>query len=249
MSTLNTHFVLPAADGQNVRGTFRDTGSGPVGVFLHGLLSDANGTKSMSLWQHAVNTHRSWVRFDMRAHGESDGTFDEFMISRAAEDTRRVLSQFAGRPKVLVGSSMGGWVAAISALDRRLKVCGLVLIAPAFNFVQSLFDTLSEQEQRQWENKGSRLIESPYPDCNFALSIDAVRDARQFDLLDRPLKFECPVHILHGQLDDVVPPALSESICEHCNSPIRLTLLENADHRLTDHSEHILKAVDQIWPD
>ncbi len=247
MTVQEKEFSLTASDGQAVRGVYRDTGEGPVGAFLHGLLSDCDGTKSMTLWDHAVKTNRSWIRFDMRAHGRSDGIFDEFNISRAVEDTKLVFEQFKGRRKIMVGSSMGGWVGATCALDPALKIAGLVLIAPAFNFVQDLYNSLSEDEQNLWKLTGTRLIESPYPDCDFSLSYQAVIDAQMHDVFATAVEFDFPVTILHGKRDDVVAPKLSEQFKKHATSKVELSILNEADHRLTDHSEHIVRALDCIW--
>ncbi len=241
-------FSLPAADGQMVRGTYRDTYEGPVGIFLHGLSSDAEGTKSMRLWNQAERLNRSWIRFDMRAHGKSDGKFTEFSISRAIEDTKLVLSLFEGRPKVLVGSSMGGWVASQIALDTRMNVCGTVLIAPAFNFVNGIFLSVSPDEQEQWRESGFKTFESPYPDCDYTMSYAAVLDSLQYDVFSFPVSYNHPVKILHGALDDAVPSDQSLKFKEHADSEIEVTLLPDGDHRLTDHVDLIESTVNEIWP-
>ena len=242
-------FSIPAADGQMVRGVYRDTGNGPVGVFLHGLQSDADGTKSMELWNQAEQFSRSWIRFDMRAHGKSDGTFEEFSISRAIEDTKLVLSLFADRPKVLVGSSMGGWVGSLVALDTEMNVCGTVLIAPAFNFVNGIYLSVSEDEQRQWRESGFMAFESPYPDSDTILSYATVLDSHQYDQFSVPVSYNHPVKILHGALDDVVPSKQSLEFKAHAESEIDVCIIPDGDHRLTDHVELIKSAVNEIWPE
>ncbi len=242
-------FSIAASDGQMIRGRYRDTGEGPVGVFLHGLLSDAEGTKSMHLWNYAETFNRSWLRFDMRAHGQSDGTFDEFTISRAIEDSTLAMGLFKDRQKVLVGSSMGGWVAAQLALDPSLNICGLVLIAPAFNFMNKIYLDLSPEEQSQWQETGYRLIESPYPDSDFRLSYAAVVDSRQYDLFSHPVKYEHRVHILHGILDDVVPATQSDEFRKHIDTDSAVDFFPDGDHRLSEHLDNIEAAADAFWPD
>ena len=242
-------FSIPASDGQMVRGVYRDTGKGPVGVFLHGLQSDADGTKSMELWNQAEQFSRSWIRFDMRAHGKSDGTFEEFSISRAIEDTKLVLSLFADRPKVLVGSSMGGWVGSIVALKAEMNVCGTVLIAPALNFVNGIFLSVSEKERRQWVESGFRIFEGTYPDGDTKLAYATVLDSHQYDLFSVPVCYDHPVKILHGALDDVVPSEQSLNFKAHADSQIDVQIVPDGDHRMTDHVELILSAVNEIWPD
>ncbi len=242
-------FALPARDGQLVRGISRDTGVGPVGIFLHGLLSDAEGDKSMALWNQAQKHERSWVRFDMRAHGRSDGTMDEFTISRALEDARLIMNLFPGRPIVLVGSSMGGWVAAELAAERPARIGGAVLIAPAFSFMMQLFHSLNPEQRQLWLSQGSWTFESDGLDYGFTLSYDAVIDSKQYDLLAQTVEFQCPVRILHGRLDDVVPTAQSAEFLSRMTpgANVELDVLPNADHRLSGHVERIIDKTDEIW--
>lgn len=250
MNTVTQSFSIQAQDGQSVRGVYRDTGKGAVGIFLHGLLSDAEGDKSMSLWHQAESSNRSWIRFDMRAHGKSDGSFDQFNISRALEDTKLVMGMFPDRPKILVGSSMGGWVAAQLAADSSLNITGVVLIAPAFSFITQLFASLDPAQQQQWANQGSWAFESDSMDEGFTLSYASVLDAKQYDLLNQAIEYECPVRILHGRLDDVVPADQSIIFANGLsgNTDIEVKILPEADHRLSGHVEQILQKVDEIWP-
>jgi len=250
LDTLRETFELTVSDGQRVRGTYCDTQSGAVGLFLHGLLSDAAGDKSMTLWNEAQACQRSWVRFDMRAHGQSDGTFDEFTLSRALEDTRAVLDLFPNRPKILVGSSMGGWVAAQLASEAGLSIAGAVLIAPAFSFMEQLFQSLDASQQRQWTKQGFWTFEGAGLEEGFSLSYDALVDSRQYDLLGQPIQYNCPIRILHGKLDDVVPPTQSLKFMQHVpkTTDIEVDLLGKADHRLTGHIHCISEKINEIWP-
>ena len=241
-----SEFSIAAQDGQRIRGVYRESGQKVIGTFLHGLLSDCEGGKSMYLWEQAVQKNRSWVRFDMRAHGKSDGVFEEFQISRAIEDTERVLDRFPNHRKFLAGSSMGGWVAAQVALSRS-DIDGLVLIAPAFDFIGSIFQSLATDEQEQWKREGRKSFESPYPDSDFTLSYDAVVDAAQYDSIFRATEFSCPIKILHGELDDVVPVEQSMKFAQHITSSVDVKVVPKGDHRLTDHVHLISAALDELW--
>ncbi len=204
----------------------------------------------MSLWNQAEERGRSWTRFDMRAHGRSDGNMNEFTISRALADVRLVLQLFPGRPKFLVGSSMGGWVAAQLATEQQLQIAGVVLIAPAFSFMRQLFNSLQPDQRQQWINQRFWTFAEDDADYQFTLSYDAVIDSEQYDLLRKPADFQCPVRILHGRLDDVVPVTQSIEFCRRLSphADIELDVLPDADHRLTGHLEHITRQVDEIWP-
>ncbi len=250
MSTQTQSFTLNAQDGQSVRGVLRDTGSGPVGFFLHGLLSNAEGDKSMTLWNEAERNNRSWVRFDMRAHGQSDGKFDEFTISRALEDTRAVFELFPKRPKILVGSSMGGWVAAQLATETALNVAAVVLIAPAFSFMDQLYQSLDANKQTLWVSQGFWTFDGDDLDEGFRLSYQAVLDSRQYDLLGKSIEYDCPVRILHGKLDDTVPSDQSLEFMSRLpmHTDVEVEILPHADHRLSGHIKHITDKVNEVWP-
>ena len=242
-------FELDAGNGEHVRGRFWNTNQGPVGLFVHGLLSDGDGTKSMHLWESARQKNRSWLRFDQRGQGRSDGTFDDFRISRVVEDLRCVLDFVCDQPTVIVGSSLGGWVAAHAGLTGRHNIVGLVLIAPAFNFVETIYRSLSVEDQKSWEAEGRRFFPSPYEEDGFALDFDTVIDARRFDLYRNPIEFDHPVVILHGELDDVVPVAVSEKFQASSKSDVLLEVIPEGDHRLSGHAETIQRHVDAIWDD
>ncbi len=248
MATKSTDFAIPAPDGQLIRGVYRNTGKGPIGVFLHGLLSDADGTKSMHFWNEAIRMNRSWIRFDMRGHGKSDGRFEEFKISRALEDTSLVLSRFPDRPKVLVGSSMGGWTAAQVALDVTMNIAGIVILAPAFGFIHRIYDGMSPEEQQVWKDKQIMRFESPAMEEDFSLSYEAVTDSRLNNPFAVPVNYNHPVHIFHGSLDDVVPVKQSLEFKNHASSHVELNIIEGGDHRLTDHIDAITKTVNNVWP-
>ncbi len=248
MTTEIKDFAISAPDGQLIRGVCRDTGSGPIGVFLHGLLSEADGTKSMHLWNEAVRMNRSWIRFDMRGHGKSDGRFEEFKISRALEDSKLVLSKFSNRPKILVGSSMGGWTAAQVALDAEMKIAGIVILAPAFGFIHQIYDSLNPEEQQSWKESRIKRFESPEMEEDFSLSYDAVIDSRLNNPFTASVQYRHPVHIIHGSLDDVVPVKQSIAFKKHVSSKVELNVIQDGDHRLTDHIDVITKAVDDLWP-
>ncbi|MCY0872519.1 MAG: alpha/beta fold hydrolase [Acidithiobacillus caldus] len=149
-------FTLRHPSAEYVRGRWRDGGSGPVGVFLTGFASTMAGSKSTLLARFARRQGWPWCRFDYRGVGESDGNFAELTLSRYLEDLALVLDFIGDRPVLLVGSSLGGWVAALAGQRWPQRISALLLIAPAFNFISLLFAALPGNEQEDWRKTGLR---------------------------------------------------------------------------------------------
>lgn len=112
---------LPAAAGNTEPGV----------VFLCGLKSDMTGTKATALEEHCRRTGRAFVRFDYFGHGQSSGAFEDGTMTRWAEDAVAVIDELTEGPQVLVGSSMGGWVMLLTAIQRPERIAGMVGIAAA----------------------------------------------------------------------------------------------------------------------
>ncbi len=247
MNVRESDFEVGTSSGELVRGRFRDTGEGPVGIYVHGLLSDGEGAKSMHLWEDAIAKGRSWLRFDQRGQGRSEGTFNDFRISRVAEDLRCVLDFVGNRPTVLVGSSLGGWIAGHAGLTWSHNICGIILIAPAFNFIEDLYRSLTPHQAKRWEKDGRHLFASDYQDGGFSLEFATVQDARGFDVYAAPIRYRCPVVVLHGESDDVVPVETSMKFKSAAESQISVEVVAGGDHRLSEHSATILRHVDAMW--
>lgn len=248
MSTLPEErpFVVTHA-GRTLRGHLRDA-PGPVGLFLHGFASHAAGNKSLALARHAAQRGYAWLRMDLSGHGESDGAFQDFRLSTLLADVEAILASLSDRPVLLVGSSMGGWLAVLAALRRPRQVCGLVLIAPAFNFIQTHFGALPPAELAGWEHAGWRDFEDRYEGVGYRLHHDVLADAAPFDVLAAPVALACPMILIHGEHDESVPLALSEAFERHAQAPYKeLHVIAGGDHRLNAGIPLMCQAVDALW--
>ncbi len=243
-----TPFQIELAQHEVLRGYLHDTGSGPIGVFLPGFASDMQGSKSQLLAQHAQRLGRSWLRFDYRGIGRSDGDFAGLSISRYLEDVEAILALVAPRPLVLVGSSMGGWVATLAAQRYPQRIRALLLIAPAYNFIQDYFAALPTEEQKDWQETGLRHWQlGPYGP-RFPLAFGAVEDAAAYDLLRHPPRLAIPTLILHGSADDAVPLQRSFTFADLASSPsLAIRVLPGIDHRLQGAERQLLQGVDEVW--
>ncbi len=228
----------------------RRAGKPPTVLFLPGFRSDMEGTKALFLDAACAERGRACLRFDYRGHGRSSGRFEDFTIGQALEDTLAVLDRLVEGPVVLVGSSMGGWVALLAARDRPERLRGLVLVAPAPDFTERLM-------WRAWdEEKRARLLEegvihepSDYEEP-VPITRKLIEDGRRHLLLEAArIPVRCPVHILHGQRDEAVPWELSLELAAKLETPhVTVELVKDGDHRLSEPADlgRLAAALDRI---
>jgi len=244
LSTENP-FETPVRNGEVLRGYFQDSGRGVTGVFLPGFASDLNGSKSQLLARHAQQNQRSWLRFDYRGMGISDGSFTELSISRYLEDLEATLNALPSRPIFLVGSSMGGWVATRAAQLWPERIRALLLIAPAYNFIQDYFAALPPEAQQAWQHSGLHDWSLGSNGPVYQLGFEAVRDAARHDLLQDPPRLEIPVTILHGSADEAVPLQRSFQFANRARAqPLAIQTLPSVNHRLQGADQQLLAAVE-----
>ena len=212
-------------------------------VWLGGYRSDMTGTKAVELAALAGRLGTGCVRFDYSGHGASGGAFVDGTISRWLEEALAVIDHAAetlgARRIVLVGSSMGGWIAlrAITELAKRadIDVTGLVLIAPAPDFTSELIEpNLTEAERTALAERGQFEEPTPYgPDPNIYTK-KLIDDGRDNRVLTGVIETGCPVHILQGMADPDVPYGHAVRLMEHLSGDdVVLTMIRDGDHRLS----------------
>ena len=210
-------------------------GREPGVVFLHGLRSDRTGTKALALADWARRTGRAFVRFDCSGHGRSSGRFEEGAIGDWLADALAVLNLLTGGPQVLVGSSMGGWLALLLARAVPGRVRGLVGIAAAPDFTEdSMWAQATEAQRTALLRDGFIQRPGDYGDDPYVITRRLIEEGRAHLVLRGPLSLPFPVRLLHGTADADVPPAVALRLLDHATSPdIRLTLVKDADHRFS----------------
>ncbi|RJF76063.1 alpha/beta hydrolase [Rhodopseudomonas palustris] len=215
-------------------------GTSPALFWLGGFNSDMTGTKAVALDQCAAERGRACVRFDYSGHGESSGAFADGTIGRWLEDALAVFDRFAEGPQVVIGSSMGGWMALLLAreLIRRdagpASLTGMVLIAPAPDFTEALmWKGFSAEIRRQIETEGVWMRPSDYG-APYPITRALIEDGRNHLLLGGAISTGCPVRILQGKQDPDVPWTHAFALTEHlpCEDVV-LTLIQDGDHRLS----------------
>ncbi|MCJ8054394.1 alpha/beta hydrolase [Shinella curvata] len=212
-------------------------------VWLGGYRSDMSGTKAVELAALAERIGTACIRFDYSGHGVSGGAFIDGTISRWLEETLAVIDHarktLGTRRVVLVGSSMGGWIAlrAVAELVKRkdIAIAGLVLIAPAPDFTSELIEpNLTEAERIALAERGQFEEPTPYgPDPNI-YTLKLIEDGRENRVLTGVIETGCPVHILQGMADPDVPYAHAVRLMEHLSGDdVVLTMIRDGDHRLS----------------
>ncbi len=205
-------------------------------VFCGGFRSDMTGTKAQALAQWASARATAFTRFDYFGHGASTGAFTDGTMSYWRGDIPHVLDEVCAGPQILVGSSFGGWLSLMAALQRPEKVVGLVLIAPAVDMTERLmWDRFSDKAREKLMREGLIYDPSEYDPEGYPISKALIEDGRQHLMLAQKIKLDIPVRILHGQKDDAVPWQLSLELAEQLTSQdVELQFLKDGDHRLSE---------------
>jgi len=216
----------------------RRAGSGPAVIWLGGFRSDMLATKASALDAAAAASGGAFLRFDYGGHGESGGRFEDLCVTAWLEDALAVINRFGGERPVLVGSSMGGWIALLVAreLARQGKAPGaMVLIAPAVDFTEKLMWPAMPEDARQAVLRdGVWLRPSEYSDEPYPITRKLIEDGAGHSLLDAPIDPGCPVHILQGMEDPDVPWRHARHVFEALPGVnVNLTFIKDGDHRLS----------------
>ena len=208
-------------------------------VWLSGYRSDMDSTKATALDAEAERLGLSFLRFDYSGHGRSDGRLETGTISRWLEETLALLRAESEGPQILVGSSMGGWLALLAAralneAGETERVKGLILIAPAVDFTEALiWANAPDEARRAIKEQGVWRRPSAYssePDC---LTRDLIEDGRKHLLLGGMIRTGAPIVVLQGMRDKDVPFSHALALMQRLGDPATLTLVKDGDHRLS----------------
>ncbi|RWX76696.1 alpha/beta hydrolase [Neorhizobium lilium] len=209
-------------------------------VWLGGYRSDMTGTKAVTLDALAAELDLAAIRFDYSGHGASGGAFRDGTISRWLEETMAVLQHIKPKRVVLVGSSMGGWIALrlvqeLAKRKRSPKMEAMILIAPAPDFTSELIEpNLSEAELRSLAENGYFEEPSAYSAEPYIYTRALIEDGRRNRVMTGIIETGCPVHIIQGMADPDVPYGHALKLMEFLPADdVVLTLIRDGDHRLS----------------
>jgi pimeloyl-ACP methyl ester carboxylesterase len=207
------------------------SGAGPVIVFLPGYMSDMQGSKAIALDAWAAGSGRAMLRLDYAGCGASDGRFVDGTLASWRDDVLLLIDALVEGPVVLVGSSMGGWLALLVALARPERVAGLVGIAAAPDFTEWGF---TDADKALLLTEGRIEEPTAYGDQPYVTTRGFWESGQALRLLDAPIAIDCPVRLLHGQGDDDVPWETALRIAALVrSSDVQTLLIKDGDHRLS----------------
>ena len=232
-------------------------GAAPGLFWLGGYKSDMRGTKAQALADWSAQKRRACVRFDYSGHGESGGAFTDGTIGRWLAETLAVFDACCRGPQIVIGSSMGGWLALLLARALRARkepatasIAGLVLVAPAIDFTQELmWKRFTPEIKRELAEKGVWARPSQYSPEPYLVTRQLIEEGRTHLLLGGMIETGCPVRILQGVQDPDVPWQHAKTLVARfaCDDVV-LTLIKDGDHRLSrpEDIERLLRAVEEF---
>lgn len=230
MNSLTPPSFLTRADGLRLAYRHRQ-GSGPTIVFLPGYMSDMEGGKAIALDAWAEEQVRAMLRLDYGGNGASEGRFEDGTLASWRDDALLLIDSLTQGPVVLVGSSMGGWLALLIALARPDRVAGLVGIAAAPDFTEWGF---TEADKALLATEGRILEPTPYGDDPYVTTLAFWESGQANRLLEGEIAIDCPVRLLQGQLDPDVPWQTALRIADRLrSSDVQTLLIKDGDHRLS----------------
>lgn len=227
-------FTPPAmfarADGLRLAYRHR-AGTGPTIVFLPGYMSDMEGGKAVALDAWAARNGRAMLRLDYAGNGASEGRFEDCTLASWRDDALQLIDSLTEGPLVLVGSSMGGWLALLVALARPGRVAALVGIAAAPDFTEWGF---TDADKAVLATEGRIAEPTPYGDDPYVTTLAFWQSGQRLRLLESDIAIDCPVRLLQGQEDRDVPWLTALRIAERLrSSDVQTVLVKDGDHRLS----------------
>jgi len=209
-------------------------GQAPGIVFLGGFKSDMTGTKAQYLQDWAQAQGRAFLRFDYSGHGQSSGNFLDGAIGDWMHDALAAITSLTTGPQILVGSSMGGWIALLVARAIPDRIAGLVGIAAAPDFTEDSMWANFTPAQKAELAQGQVALPSDYSDDPYIITKRLIEDGRDHLVLRTPLHLPFPVRLLQGTADTDVPPSVAQRLMDHAEcTDLHLTLVKGADHRFS----------------
>ena len=212
------------------------SGRGPGIIFIHGLNSDMNGAKALTVERYARKNNLNFIRFDCRGHGRSEGKFEEFTISDWKKDLLDIIDNIAKGPQILIGSSMGGWLMMLAAKARPQRIKGMIGLAAAPDFGKDLYNNLNKKNKREITSKGI----TKYTSYGFSyyLTKKFFIEAEKNRILKKSLYFTKPLVLIHGLKDNVVKEDVPRKILKKITGKnVNIIYLKDSDHRLSSDTD------------
>ncbi|WP_347938665.1 alpha/beta hydrolase [Rickettsia oklahomensis] len=207
----------------------------PSVIFLHGLMSSMQSTKALYLIDYCKKNNYNFIVFDNFGHGNASGRFEDQTISNWLEGISLILDKLIDTEAILVGSSMGGWLALLATLRFPNKIKGLVCLAPAPDFTEDIWQNISLDDQNKMQKEGMLEVSSKNCEYKYPISYKLIEDAKKHLMLTKnKIDINIPIHLIHGMLDKDVPYNVSTKLLDKITGKqIVLKLIKDGHHNLS----------------
>ncbi len=216
-------------------------------IFIHGLNSDMNGAKALTVQRYARKNKLNFIRFDCRGHGKSEGKFEEFTISDWRKDLIDIIDNIAKGPQILIGSSMGGWLMMLAAKTRPQRIKGMIGLAAAPDFGKGLYASLNKKNKKEINTQGITKYSSY--GFSYYLTKKFFIEAEKNKVLKKPFRFTKPLVLIHGLKDTTVKEDIPRKILKKVTGKnVNIIYLKDSDHSLSSDTDlkMITKSIDLI---
>ncbi|KAL4823393.1 hypothetical protein H8958_001446 [Nasalis larvatus] len=214
-------------------------GKSPGIVFIPGYLSYMNGTKALAIEEFCKSLGHACIRFDYSGVGSSDGNLEESTLGKWRKDVLSIIDDLADGPQILVGSSLGGWLMLHAAIARPEKVVALIGVATAADTLVTKFNQLPVELKKEVEMKGVWSMPSKYSEEGvYNVQYSFIKEAEHHCLLHSPIPVNCPIRLLHGMKDDIVPWHTSMQVADRVlSTDVDVILRKHSDHQMKEKAD------------
>ena len=203
-------------------------------IFLSGYKSDMLGTKATFLDTLSKKIGYEYLRFDYSGHGLSEGEIEKQLLSDWVNESYLLIKKKLNNPIIIVGSSLGGWIAFILLKKLRKNILGIIGIGAAPDFTNDIIKNLSLIQKKRYEDKGYILINSEYGEKPYKFTKKFIEDSKNYFVLLKNLEINTKIALLYGLQDTAVKLETQISLLKILKTKnAKLTILNNSDHRMS----------------
>jgi len=218
-------------------------------VFLPGFMSDVEGKKPQSFKRYAVKKKLGFLALEYFGHGKSSGEFTKGNISIWSKNAKLLIKKIIRKNNfILIGSSMGAWIALNQFKYFKKQIKGFLGIGSAPEFLTRLmWNKFPKEIKKEIIKKGISTIESGQ--YKYPITHQLIKDGRKNKVLSRKITSKIKVTMIHGQKDEVVPVSFSRKVLStFVGAKKKLVVIKNGDHSLSDKNpiKKIIKELNKI---
>ena len=218
-------------------------------VFLPGFMSDLEGKKPQSFKRYAIRNKLGFLGIEYSGHGKSSGEFTKGNISIWSKDAKYLIKKIVRKNNfVMIGSSMGAWIAMNQFKFFKKQIKGFLGIGSAPEFLTRLmWNKFPKKIKNEIFTKGISIIEKG--SYKYPITYQLIKDGRKNKVLSKKIKSSIQITMIHGQKDEVVPITFSKKVLNNfVGSKNKLLIIKNGDHSLSNKKflKRIIKELNRI---